>query len=96
MPIPTTDQNPALACDLTQDEALALLDALSAKHGPGLLATLVGAALAADVREAAGDPTDADDQPSFDLGWLTAFAEHPAFVQGLGAEAAFFDDGSWA
>jgi hypothetical protein len=81
----TPNQDPALACDLSQAELLALLSELSAKHGPGTLAALVGAAFAADVAE--GDEADAErgDEPcEYDTEWLVGFAEHPAFAIGAG------------
>lgn len=91
MPIPTTNQNPALACDLTQAEALRILADLSAKHGPGTLAALLGAACAFEIREALDELEDEDESVFFDRDWLVAFGEHPAFVQCLGAEEICFD-----
>lgn len=62
--------------------ARSLLATLEDEHGPGVLASLLAAALAASDSEnrAAAAPEDTDaDLPTFDRGWLAAFADADEF-----------------
>jgi hypothetical protein len=69
----------------TPEQAAALLAALRAEHGPGVLAALLGACFAEDVRTSDAEAEQHGDEPTgFDRGWLAAFAEHPAFADAAG------------
>jgi len=72
---------------LSPAAAAALLASLSAEHGPGVLAALLGASFLEDVAAAKADAAEAGEEGYlFDGEWFSAFAEHEAFQAVAGTE----------
>lgn len=77
---------------MTPQDSSALLQSLQAAHGPDVLASLVGAAMSADVAEAKAEAGGDLTEVSFDSDWFAEFAESDAFYAALSPDAASFFD----
>lgn len=70
---------------MTATEARALLASLIAQHGDSVVASLLGAAFAADAEQNQTEAkANGEELGTWDLGYFVAYTDTPAFVEAAG------------